>query len=364
MPRGSAAQANPTVAIASFKPAGEQGSRMNHPRSFFFCCRRQARYIVFKALPLGRARKIWTMSDHRSHIYFSGMALLGFLVFAAPVGELARLALHNETYSHILLTPLISLALLVMGRKSIFSAVQGSPGAGFGISAAGLLLYGIANGLRAHLDRPAFRNQDVPNDYLSLCMAGLAVWVIGSFIAVYGTQAFRNARFPLLFMGFSIPIPMFLLDGIVSLLQYASAEVADLIFQWSGVSYHRSGLVFEFSKLAVKVAEECSGIRSSLALLILSILAGYFFLRTMSRRVILALAVFPITVVKNALRIVVITLLANQVDMRFLTGHWIHRSGGLPFFTAALVLFIPLIWLLRKSESRPEKATGVISNLA
>jgi len=42
----------------------------------------------------------------------------------------------------------------------------------------------------------------------------------------------------------------------------------------------------------------------------------------------LALAIFPITVVKNAFRIVTITLLANYVDMRFLTHHWIHSSGG------------------------------------
>jgi exosortase/archaeosortase family protein len=78
----------------------------------------------------------------------------------------------------------------------------------------------------------------------------------------------------------------------------------------------------------------------------------------------LALAVFPLTVAKNALRIVAITLLANQVDMRFLTGHWIHRSGGLPFFAAALALFIPLVWMLRKSEGRQEKTTEFTSNLA
>jgi exosortase len=145
---------------------------------------------------------------------------------------------------------------------------------------------------------------------------------------------------------------MFLLDGIVTVLQHASAEVSDVIFKMSGVPYHRSGLVFEFSNVAVQVAEQCSGIRSSLSLFILSLVTGYLFLRTVSRRVVLGVAVFPITVVKNALRIMTITLLANQVDMRFLTDHWIHRSGGLPFFAAALMLLIPLVWMLRRSEAR------------
>jgi hypothetical protein len=40
------------------------------------------------------------------------------------------------------------------------------------------------------------------------------------------------------------------------------------------------------------------------------------------------------------------------VDMRFLTNHWIHQSGGIPFFAVALTMFIPLVWLLRKSEGR------------
>jgi exosortase/archaeosortase family protein len=84
--------------------------------------------------------------------------------------------------------------------------------------------------------------------------------------------------------------------------------------------------------------------------LILSTVTGYLFLRTASRRFILVLAVFPITVFKNALRIVTITFLANQVDQRFLTDHWIHSSGGIPFFAVALTLFIPIVWMLRKSE--------------
>jgi exosortase/archaeosortase family protein len=74
------------------------------------------------------------------------------------------------------------------------------------------------------------------------------------------------------------------------------------------------------------------------------------FLHTTLRRSILAVAIFPITVVKNALRITTISLLANEVDSRFLTSHWIHSSGGIPFFAVALALFIPLVWILRKTE--------------
>jgi exosortase len=303
------------------------------------------------------------MPEIRSHIYFGGLLLLGACIYASPISMLGKIAFNNETYSHIPLIPLVSLVLLAIHGRSIFAGSIGKPYSGFAVCTGGLFLYGIAVMLGEHLDRLLFRNRDLPNDYLSLCMTAVVAWVIGSFIAVYGTQAFKKARFALLFLVFTIPVPMFLLDEIIASLQYATAEASDIVFKLSGASYHRSGLVFEFSNVAVQVAEQCSGIRSSLSLFILSIVTGYLFLRTVSRRVILALAVFPITVVKNAFRIMAITFLADQVDARFLTSRWIHLSGGIPFFAAALTLFIPLVWMLRKSEARKASGTDSISKL-
>lgn len=290
------------------------------------------------------------MPELRSHLYFAGMIVLGVLVFAAPLGVVGGLVFENETYSHIFLIPLVSLTLIAIHRRDILAGAVGKPVLGFSICTMAIILYAAAEALRARLFPPAPQGQGEPNDYLSLCMAGVVTWVIGSFLSVYGPRAFRKGNFALLFLTFAIPIPTFLLNGVVALLQQASAEVSNLVFMFSGVAYHRSGLVFEFSNVAVQVAEQCSGVRSSLALFILSTVTGYLFLRTVSRRIILAIAVFPITLFKNALRIVTITLLANQVDERFLTDHWIHRGGGMLFFAVALMLLIPLVWMLRKNE--------------
>lgn len=290
------------------------------------------------------------MTELRSHLYFAGLLLIGAVIYYLPIAALAKLVFRNETYSHITLIPLVTLFLLAVERKRIFVLAEARPAIGFAVCAAGLALYGLAVLVREQLSTQAFRAQDVPNDYLTLCMAGAVAWVIGSFIAVYGLRAFAKARFALLFLVFAIPLPLFLLEGVVKALQLASAEASDVVFRLTGVAYHRTGLVFEFPNVAVEVAEQCSGIRSSLALFILSIITGHLFLRTFSRRLALALAIFPITVVKNAFRIVTVTLLANFVDMRFLTNHWIHSSGGIPFFAVAMSMFIPLVWALRRTE--------------
>jgi exosortase len=292
------------------------------------------------------------MPGFRSHMCFVGLLLVGALIFFFPISSLAAIVFKHDTYSHIALIPFVSLFLLGIQRKSILVVADRRPAIGFAVCAGGLLLFGIASAIGKQFGNTASRTQDVSNDYLSLCMASAVAWVIGSFITIYGTAAFRKARFALLFLLFAIPIPMFLLNRIVTSLTYSSAGASDIVFGLTGAPYHRVGLVFEFPNVSVQVAEQCSGIRSSLSLLILSVITGFLFLRTLSRRVILALAIFPITVVKNAFRIATVTLLANYVDMRFLTNHWIHQSGGIPFFAVALAMFIPLVWLLRKSEGR------------
>jgi exosortase len=287
----------------------------------------------------------------KNHLIYIICLFAGCVVYYLPLSALAALSLHSELYSHISLIPAVSLFFMWTRRRGIFAETRPRISAGGMVVAAGLVVYGVALAFRGSLDTVAFRNIDMPNDYLTLCMAGFVAWAIGSFIVVYGRQAAKRAMFPLGFLAFMIPIPTFLLHFIMTSLQHASAEVANLVFMLSGAPYVRSGLVFEFSNVSVRVAEECSGIRSSLAFFILSIITGYMFLQTVSRRLALTLAIFPITVIKNAFRIVTITLLANYVDMRFLSSHWIHTSGGIPFFAVGLAMFVPLVWVLRRSEN-------------
>jgi exosortase len=286
----------------------------------------------------------------RNHWYFAGLLLLGAAVYFAPLRTLSQLTSDSELYSHIPLIPLVSLFLIWSNRRQVFAETGRQVPVGAVIMAAGLAAYGIASAFQERLPTVAFRRDVLPNDYLFLCMAGMVAWVIGGFIAVYGAEAFRKARFALLFLVFAAPFPLVLINAVIKSLQLVSAEVSNAVFAALGVPYFRNGLVFQFSNVSVEVAEQCSGIRSSLSLFILSILAGHLFLRTFRSKLILAVVVFPITVFKNALRITTLTLLANYVDIRFLSSHWLHTSGGIPFFAVAMGLMIPIVWLLRRSE--------------
>ena len=104
----------------------------------------------------------------------------------------------------------------------------------------------------------------------------------------------------------------------------------------------------------MEVAKECSGIRSGLALFITALLASHLFLRSWWKKLILILCFLPITMFKNGIRIVTLTLLGTYVDPRILQSD-LHREGGIPFFILALLLLAPVLYFLRKSEGQSGK---------
>ena len=125
-----------------------------------------------------------------------------------------------------------------------------------------------------------------------------------------------------------------------------------------GVPIFREGFQLFLPGLSIEVVEQCSGIRSSLSLLLVGILAVHFFLQSGWRRLSLVAAVVPITIAKNGLSIVTLSLLGAYVDRRVLEGP-LHRAGGIPFFLVALLMFAAILWGLKRGDIAG-KTTGSI----
>jgi len=277
----------------------------------------------------------------RRNVLFTVICLLDVLLLALPTTTLWRLSRLPEMYSHAFVTAPISLGLICLKRKRIFRDVHYAPGLGVVLLVAGMMLYWLNHRPSLNLD---------PNDYLSLAVSSFVIVSIGAFALSYGTQAFRAAFFPLFFLFLMVPIPHFLLEGIVLALQRGSAEAADAFFRLSGVPVVRQGFTFFLPSVAIDIAHECSGIRSTLALFTTSLLAGYVFLQSKWRRAFLSVFVIPVAILKNAVRIVTLSLLAAYVDKGFLTGSLHHRYGGAVFSPLALAFSVPVLWLLQRQE--------------
>ena len=268
---------------------------------------------------------------------------IGVALFSSTILRLQTISSQGELYSHIPLIPFVSLYFFLAGRKSVFCEVKWGPLKGLAVMAGALAVYWLGRHLEGHVNE---------HNYLSIMMSGLFIWILGTFLFTCGNSASRKGAFPLLFLVFIIPIPTPILDPFVRLLQHGSAEFSHVIFKVIGVPLHRDGLLFSLPGLTIEVAEQCSGIRSSMALLITGVVAGRLFLSKGWARLALLLSVFPISMFKNSLRIVMLSLLAAYVDPGFITGSWLHNSGGILFFVLGLLLLLPVLWGIRKWEER------------
>jgi exosortase len=280
--------------------------------------------------------------------WFVGLVAAMAVAFAAPLTMLGQLTLQQEHYSHIVLIPAISIFLLLRGRRRIFAQVETRWREGAGVLVGGLLFGLVA------IRSSALTSE---NDRLSATIVALVASWFGLFILCYGLRAFRSASFPLLFLLLMVPIPDALLDRVIVWLQTWSAEISHVGFTLLGVPVFREGLVFSLPGLSIEVARECSGIRSSLALLITSLLAGQLFLRSAWTKVVVFLVAVPLLVIKNGIRIVTLSLLTLHVDPDFLAGD-LHRQGGVVFFLITLGILAPVIWLLDKAERSRRHASS------
>jgi exosortase len=291
------------------------------------------------------------MTPARRTLLFGASSLCLLSFSAGVVRALIDVSTHNATASHIVLVPFVSLALIYRRRESIFGSVQwGGPAAiAVILIGAGLAWFGSLQ-----------RSSGMANDSLSTITLALVVLWAGGFMLFYGQAACRAALFPLLFLGFTIPIPNVLLEGFTQFLKAGSAETVASLFTLLGTPYHREGFVFALPSFTIEIVDACSGIRSSLALLLTGLLADHLFLATRWKQAVLILAVVPLAMVKNAIRIVALTLLATHVDAGFLTGQ-LHHEGGVVFYLLALAILAPLLVVLHNSEG-DHRARGTFSS--
>lgn len=276
----------------------------------------------------------------RLAVFLAFVAVAG-VMFYGPFRELMRTALRSDYYSHIVLIPLVSAYLLFIHRRAIFSQLDYAVRPGAAVAALGALIYGAGWAFRGGLN---------PNDFSAVIALSAVAFVCGAFLLVFGREAFRQARFALLFLLFMVPVPTALMDAIVRVLQLGSTEFVALLFSVTPVPVLREGIVFHLPNISISVAPQCSGIRSSLALVITAVLAGHLFLKTGWKKWALVLAVIPVTMLKNGIRIVTLSLFAVYVDTRVLTDSALHTDGGILFFVLALLLMAPILFLLRRGE--------------
>ena len=127
-------------------------------------------------------------------------------------------------------------------------------------------------------------------------------------------ETFGVFLFPLCFLFWMVPLPEFLLNVVVHFLQHESAFASRILFRAIGVPVNQDGIMLSIPNLDIEVATERSSIRSSMILIVITMVLAHLFLRSWWRKALLIVAAIPLPVAKNGLRIVTIAELGTRVN--------------------------------------------------
>jgi exosortase C (VPDSG-CTERM-specific) len=272
--------------------------------------------------------------------------------FALPLREFVGYTRHSDVHSYVLLIPFVTGYLIYIRWKQLSHELSSSWGYALLLAAAGTGAFFAS----LHF------NDLGQNDYMTLLALSFVCFVIAGTFLFLGSKWARSAMFPLFFLAFMIPLPEAVVDSLENASKEASAEVANWLFLVTGTPFLRTGTLFQLPGITITVAKECSGIRSSLVLVITSLLAANMFLRTTWRRALLVCAVIPLGLLRNGLRILIISLLCIHIGPEMINSV-IHRRGGPVFFALSLVPLFAMMWFFRRQEVKRQDEVARTASL-
>ncbi len=273
-------------------------------------------------------------------ILFYLFSIVAVLLAWNPVKSVLTDPRIDLFYTHIPIIPFISAFLLYRKRKSIFSEAAPAVLPGALLAITGLALYFVPN-----------LNKIESSYSATLQVFSAILFWAGAYLGLFGSKSLKRGLFSVLFLLLAVPVPAPIMDRIVLLIAGASVYVTSALFTVLQVPFIREGVTFYLPAYTLVVGPECAGWRSSLALIILSLLAGHLFLKKVSNKVLLVAVAIPLIIIKNGVRIVLLYHIAYYIDERFIESGFLHRSVGYFMFGLVLVLMGFLLWFLEKKET-------------
>ncbi len=234
-------------------------------------------------------------------------------------------------YSHgFLVLPLAACFLWI--TRDTFPGVEPQ------ISWAGLLLIIVAGAIRfagAWYYLEALQGWSIP------------VWITGYIWTFFGRQAIRWALPAVAFLFFMVPIPYSIENMLSRPLQLISTQMSLFVLQCLGQPAVAEGTTILLGENTLEVEQACSGMRIFFGIAALAYAFMILYKRPMWTRLMLLVAVLPIALLANSMRIVVTGLL-YQMGLSETAKHISHDMAGWFMIPLAAAIFALCLLYLDK----------------
>jgi exosortase len=236
--------------------------------------------------------------------------------------------------SHGYLIMPVSLWLIYKNRKELSGIEASGSSWGLALTALGCLLYIFGSIARAD----------------SITNISLIITLSGMIIGILGFKIFRLLAFPVFFLVFMFPVPDSIYVSMTAPLKLFVSSIAAYVLNISGFAVLREGNLLFMPNVSLEVVEACSGLRSLMSYLALSVLIAYFMKRKgLWRKAVLVSMTLPVSILINAMRIIITAIAANSFGEKMAQGY-VHELYGIILFMFGLFILIGVYRLLDMPE--------------
>ncbi|GAM11587.1 transmembrane exosortase [Geobacter sp. OR-1] len=276
-----------------------------------------------------------TLSEYIGNYKFQLATLIILLLglYANIIPDMVKDWYHDDNYSHGFLVPIIAGYFLYCRREELKTADVQPWNLGLIIVIAGILQLLVAW---------------LGVEYFTM-RSSLIVVIAGLVLYFFGRNIFSIALLPICYLIFMVPLPYLIYDAMAFPLKLFVTKVSVEFLQLVGVIVMREGNIIMFPATTLEVADACSGIRSLMSLLALSVAYAFFIDISTAKRWVLIFSAVPIAILTNAVRVIVTGILAQWWGAKAAEGFF-HEFAGLAVFALAMVLLVSLGALLGRGR--------------
>lgn len=231
---------------------------------------------------------------------------------------------HDPDYSHGFLVPLLSFYFYWERRPRLTHTEARSNRWGLLV-----LILGLAQLIFGHIGAELF----MMRFSILVVLAGLTLYL-------FGGSYLRLLGFPIAFLLFMIPLPAILLNTVTFPLQLFAAKLSTASLQLIDLPVYREGNIIFLPHITLEIVEACSGLRSLVSLLALSVVFGYITQRHTWRVCALVLSAVPIALFANAFRIWGTGVLSYYYGSKVAEGFYHSFTGWAVFVVAGGLLLM------------------------
>ena len=247
-----------------------------------------------------------------------------------------KYSMAETYYSHGYLIPFVSAYLMYLKKDDLVSAQLGSNLWGLAVIVFSLMLHVFS----------------VVSSINFISAFAMIFFLTGCSLFLLGNHLTKLIAFPLAYLVFLCPIPDSAINYIALPSKVMATKIALQIVDAIGIPFIQEGFRVHLVNSTYIVGTPCNGMRSLIAFLALGVLIVHFMSTSVWKKAVLLVAIPPLAVVLNGVRIAILLLVANKFGQEAASPEsYLHDGSGLLVFVVGMIGMMIIYGLINEKKN-------------